>query len=633
MISPAENVTAEPASMQKFLVLVLGSIGVVYGDIGTSPLYAFREALRPFSHDGVTQDEIVGLISLMVWTLTIIVTFKYVLFLLRADNDGEGGTLSLLALLMKRTGRYMPVLFFAGLVGAALFIGDAMITPALSVMSAVEGLKLVTPALDSYVLPISVVIMVLLFAVQSRGTAAVSNFFGPITVLWFLALAWGGLVHIGDDFTILQALNPVNAVWFITHAGFVGLIVLGAVFLTVTGAEALYADLGHFGRKPIQVAWFTLVFPALTLNYLGQGALVLAHPQAATDPFYLMYPDWALLPIVLLATAATIIASQAVITGAFSLARQAVHLGFLPRLLITFTSETNTGQIYVPAVNTLLFVGVLVLIFTFGDSGSLATAYGISVTGAMVVTTLMAFQFLRSVWGWSVIMVAVTLVPLLLLETVFLGANLLKIHDGGWVPILLAIAIMLIMWTWTRGSQLLREKTARHDIPLDAFIHTIEKESEHAPVRVPGTAVFLTSVGDKTPAVLLHNIKHNHVLHEKNVILTVKTAEQPYVPEANRVTITKLSERFVRIEISFGFMEEPNVSKALALCKKAGLKFEIMQTSFYLGRRTLVSKPGAGLPAWQDKLYIALSGLGIDPPAYFSLPANRVVEIGEQVAI
>ncbi len=633
MSSPADNVTVEPASTRKFLVLLLGSIGVVYGDIGTSPLYAFREALRPFSHDGVTQAEIVGLISLMVWTLTIIVTFKYVLFLLRADNDGEGGTLSLLALLMKKTGRYMPVLFFAGLIGAALFIGDAMITPALSVMSAVEGLKLVTPALESYVLPISAIIMVLLFAVQSRGTAAVSNFFGPITVIWFLAMAWGGLLHIGDDYTILQAFNPVNAIWFITHAGFVGLIVLGAVFLTVTGAEALYADLGHFGRKPIQVAWFTLVFPSLALNYLGQGAFVLAHPEAATDPFYLMYPDWALLPIVLLATAATIIASQAVITGAFSLARQAVHLGFLPRLLIAFTSETNTGQIYVPAVNTLLFVGVLVLIFTFGDSESLAIAYGISVTGAMVVTTLMAFQFLRSVWGWSAIMAGVILVPLLLLETVFLGANLLKIHDGGWVPILLAIAIMLIMWTWTRGSQLLREKTARNDIPLDAFIRSIEKDSEHAPVRVPGTAVFLTSVGDKAPAVLLHNIKHNHVLHEKNIILTVKTTEQPYVTDANRVTITKLSERFARIEVYFGFMDEPNVSKALALCKKAGLKFEIMQTSFYLGRRTLVSKANSGLPGWQDKLYIALSGLGIDPSAYFSLPANRVVEIGEQVAI
>ncbi|KQV43934.1 MULTISPECIES: potassium transporter Kup [unclassified Rhizobium] len=623
---------AEHHGGQKFLVLLLGSIGVVYGDIGTSPLYAFREALRPFSHDGITEQEVIGLISLMVWTLTLIVTFKYVLFLLRADNDGEGGTLSLLALLMKKTGSYMPVLFFAGLIGAALFIGDAMITPALSVMSALEGLKLVTPALSDYVLPMSTVIMLGLFMVQSKGTAAVSNFFGPITVLWFLAMAWGGLIHIGDNFTILMALNPLNALWFITHAGFVGLIVLGAVFLTVTGAEALYADLGHFGRKPIQTAWFVLVFPALALNYLGQGAFVLTHPEAADNPFYLMYPDWALLPVVILATLATIIASQAVITGAFSLARQAVHLGFLPRLQITFTSETNTGQIYVPAVNVLLCVGVLVLIFTFGNSESLATAYGISVTGAMVVTTLMAFQFLRSVWGWRPASAAAVLLPLLILEAVFLAANLLKIHDGGWVPVMLALAIMIIMWTWTRGSNFLREKTARNDVPLDVFIRSIEK-SKHPPVTVPGTAVFLTSVSDKTPVVLLHNIKHNHVLHEKNVILTVRTSEKPYVPDDERVTLTPLSERFSRIELCFGFMDEPNVSRALGLCKKAGFKFEIMQTSFYLGRRTLIGNPDAGLPGWQDNLYIALSGLGIDPSAYFKLPANRVVEIGEQVTI
>lgn len=618
---------------QGFLALLLGSIGVVYGDIGTSPLYAFREALRPFSRDGISHESVVGLISLMVWTLTVIVTFKYVLFLLRADNDGEGGTLSLLALLMKKTGRYMPVLFFAGIVGAALFIGDAMITPALSVMSALEGLKLVTPALSDYVLPMSAVIMAGLFAVQSHGTAAVSKFFGPITVLWFLAMAWGGLIHIGDDYTILAALNPMNALWFITHAGFAGLIVLGAVFLTVTGAEALYADLGHFGRKPIQTAWFVLVFPSLALNYLGQGALVLTNHEAAENPFYLMYPEWALLPVVILATLATIIASQAVITGAFSLARQAVHLGFLPRLQITFTSETNTGQIYVPAVNGLLFVGVIVLIFAFGDSESLATAYGISVTGAMVVTTLMAFQFLRSVWRWSTAAAAAVLIPLFVLESVFLGANLLKIHDGGWVPVLLATTIMLVMWTWTRGSQLLREKTSRSDIPLDTFIASIERKSLHAPVKVKGTAVFLTSVGDKTPAVLLHNIKHNHVLHENNVILTVKTSERPYVPETKRVQMTKLSERFARIEITFGFMDEPNVSKTLALCKKAGFKFEIMQTSFYLGRRTLISDPNSGLPGWQDNLYIALTGLGVDPSAYFKLPANRVVEIGEQMSI
>ncbi len=627
------NVGSELHSEKRdFLVLLLGCVGVVYGDIGTSPLYAFREALRPFSADGVHHNEVIGLISLMVWTLTIIVTFKYVLFLLRADNDGEGGTLSLLALLMKKTGSFMPVLFFAGLIGAALFIGDAMITPALSVMSALEGMKLVTPAFSDYVLPLSAAIMVGLFAVQSKGTQAVARFFGPITVVWFLAMAWGGLIHIGDDWTILEALNPINAFWFITHAGWAGLIVLGAVFLTVTGAEALYADLGHFGRKPISTAWFSLVFPALALNYLGQGALVLSHPEAISNPFYLLYPDWALLPMVILATMATIIASQAVITGAFSLARQAVHLGFLPRLLIKFTSETNTGQIYVPAVNVMLFVGVIVLIFSFGDSELLATAYGISVTGAMVVTTVMAFQFLRSVWGYSTFLAGLLLLPLLVIESVFLVANLLKIHDGGWVPVALALAIMLIMWTWTRGSRMLREKTARHDIPLETFIRSIEK-STHAPQTVRGTAVFLTSVGDKTPAVLLHNIKHNHVLHEHNVILTVRTSEHPYVAQEDRVTLTKLSDRFARLELCFGFMDEPNVSKALSLCKKAGFKFEIMQTSFYLGRRTLISDPNSGLPRWQDHLYIALAGLGIDPSSYFKLPANRVVEIGEQVTI
>ncbi|WP_312366572.1 potassium transporter Kup [Ensifer sp.] len=632
MTTVRNEASAPQTETRKFLVLLLGCVGVVYGDIGTSPLYAFREALRPFSADGVHDNEVIGLISLMVWTLTIIVTFKYVLFLLRADNDGEGGTLSLLALLMKKTGNFMPVLFFAGLIGAALFIGDAMITPALSVMSALEGMKLVTPAFSGYVLPLSAAIMVVLFSVQSKGTQAVAKFFGPITVVWFLAMAWGGLIHIGDDWTILQALNPVNALWFITHAGWAGLVVLGAVFLTVTGAEALYADLGHFGRKPISTAWFSLVFPALALNYLGQGALVLSRPEAVENPFFLLYPEWSLLPMVILATMATIIASQAVITGAFSLARQAVHLGFLPRLLIKFTSETNTGQIYVPAVNVLLFVGVIVLIFSFGDSESLATAYGISVTGAMVVTTIMAFQFLRSVWGYSTLLAALLLLPLLAIESVFLVANLLKIHDGGWVPVALALAIMLIMWTWTRGSRMLREKTARHDVPLETFIRSIEK-STHAPQTVRGTAVFLTSVGDKTPAVLLHNIKHNHVLHENNVILTVRTSDHPYVAQEDRVTLTKLSDRFTRLELCFGFMDEPNVSKALSLCKKAGFKFEIMQTSFYLGRRTLISDPNSGLPRWQDNLYIALAGLGIDPSSYFKLPANRVVEIGEQVTI
>lgn len=622
---------------QKFLVLLLGSIGVVYGDIGTSPLYAFRESLRPFTANGVQHDQVIGLISLMIWTLTIIVTFKYVLFLLRADNDGEGGTLSLLALLMKKTGSFMPVLFFAGLIGSALFIGDAMITPALSVMSALEGMKLVTPAFSDYVLPLSAAIMVGLFAVQSKGTGAVAKFFGPITVVWFLAMAWGGLIHIGDDWTILEALNPINALWFITHAGWAGLIVLGAVFLTVTGAEALYADLGHFGRKPISVAWFILVFPALGLNYLGQGALILSDPSKIENPFYLLYPEWALLPMVILATMATIIASQAVITGAFSLARQAVHLGFLPRLMIRFTSETNTGQIYVPAVNMILFIGVIVLIFSFGDSESLATAYGISVTGAMVVTTLMAFQFLRSVWGYRAITAAILLAPLFVIEAVFLCANLVKIHDGGWVPVALAIAIMIVMWTWTKGSRYLKEKIAKNDIPIEIFIKSlegsVERESDSAPVIVPGTAVFLTSVPDKTPSVLLHNLKHNHVLHEQNVILTIWTQDKPYVPDGERVEMTRLSKHFIRLDITFGFMDEPNVTKALTLCKKKGFKFEIMQTSFYLGRRNLIATPNTGLPRWQEGLYITLADFGIDPSAYFKLPPNRVVELGEQVAI
>jgi len=620
-------------SPKRSLVLILGAIGVVYGDIGTSPLYAFREALRPFAHDGVTKAEVIGLISLMLWTLTIIVTFKYVLFLLKADNEGEGGTLSLLALLMKKMSSHSAIFFFAGIIGAALFIGDAMITPALSVLSAVEGLKLVTPAFTPYVLPVAVVIMLLLFLVQSRGTGAVSNFFGPITLLWFLVMAAAGIGHIADDLSILNAFNPLYAIDFITHAGFVGLVVLGAVFLTVTGAEALYADLGHFGRKPIQTAWFWVVFPALALNYLGQGALVLKDPHAVSDPFFLLFPEWALLPVVILATAATIIASQAVITGAFSLARQAIHLGFLPRLEICFTSETNTGQIYLPAVNAMLLFGVLALIFLFGSSESLATAYGISVTGAMVVTTILAFQYLRVVRGWTVALALAALLPLFVLECVFLGANLLKIHDGGYVPVMIAGVLMAMMWTWRKGTILVREKAARNDIPLTQFLASIERKSDHQPVEVPGTAIFLTSVPDKTPNVLLHNLKHNRVLHHHNVILNVKTATRPYVKDDERVLMAPLSDRFTKIELTFGFMETPNVSQALSLCRKAGFQFEIMSTSFYVGRRTFIGDPNSGLPNWQDKLFIAMAGFAIDPSDYFQLPSNRVVELGEQMVI
>jgi KUP system potassium uptake protein len=620
-------------STRKLFYLAIGSVGVVYGDIGTSPLYAFREALKPVAADGLTRGEVISLVSLMLWALTIIVTLKYVLFLLRADNDGEGGTLSLLALLMKTANGHTAILMVLGLTGAALFLGDAMITPALSVLSAVEGLKLVTPTLSTYIVPISVAILAFLFAIQSRGTGAVAQFFGPITVLWFLVIGFAGLMHIPDDYGILVAFNPWYAVNFLLHEGFFGIVVLGAVFLTVTGAEALYADLGHFGRRPIQWAWFVIVFPSLTLNYLGQGALVLREPLAMSDPFFLMYPHWALLPVVILATAATIIASQAVITGAFSLTRQAIHLGFLPRMEILFTSETNTGQIFLPSVNTLLFFGVIFLVVSFRSSDSLAIAYGISVTGAMVVTSIMAFEFVRVRWNWSITVATTVLLPLVLLELIFLGANLLKIRDGGYIPVMIASAFMIVMWTWRRGTAILMEKTRHTDIPLPSFVSSIERKSEHSPAAVPGTAIFLTSDPESAPAALLHNLKHNHVLHDKNVILTIRTINKPRVAHDDRYTVEKISERFSKVELRFGFMESQNVSQALAALRKTGLKFDIMTTSFYLGRRKLVPDAKSGMPHWQDRLFIALANAATDPSDYFRLPANRVVELGSHVII
>ena len=620
-------------SIRKLSYLAVGSVGVVYGDIGTSPLYAFREALKPVAADGLTRGEVISLVSLMFWALTIIVTMKYVLFLLRADNDGEGGTLSLLALLMKTANGHTAVLMLLGLLGAALFLGDAMITPALSVLSAVEGLKLVTPSLSDYIVPISVAILAMLFAIQSHGTGAVARFFGPITAVWFIVMGVAGIMHISDDYGILAALNPWYAINFLMTEGFLGVVVLGAVFLTVTGAEALYADLGHFGRRPIQWAWFVLVFPSLTLNYLGQGALVLREPLAMSDPFFLMYPHWALLPVVILATMATIIASQAVITGAFSLTRQAIHLGFLPRMEILITSETNTGQIFLPAVNAVLFFGVIFLVLSFKTSDALATAYGISVTGAMVVTSIMAFEFVRVRWNWTLPMAIAVLTPLLLLEFVFLGANLLKIHDGGYVPVLIATAFTVIMWTWRRGSAILMEKTRHTDIPLSSFVSSIERKSDHSPAHVPGTAIFLTSDPESAPAALLHNLKHNHVLHDKNVILTIRTTNKPRVPQEDRYSVEKVSDRFSRVELRFGFMESQNVSQALATLRKTGVKFDIMSTSFYLGRRKLVPDAKSGMPHWQDRLYIALANAATDPSDYFRLPANRVVELGSHVII
>ncbi len=615
-----------------FWTLTLGSIGVVYGDIGTSPLYAFREALSAAgaSHQGVLRADVIGVLSLILWALIVIVTVKYVFILLRADNDGEGGTLSLLALAQRALGRSTPVIFFLGAAGAALFYGDALITPAISVLSAVEGLKLVTSGFEPYILPLSVAIIVGLFLVQSHGTAGVAIWFGPITLVWFVAMAVGGLLHIADDPGVFAAFDPRHAVAFLAGNGKVGLVALGAVFLAVTGAEALYADLGHFGRRPIQFAWLAVVFPALALNYLGQGALVLARPETLENPFFLLYPSWALLPMVALATMATVIASQAVITGAFSLTRQAIQLRLLPRLEIRHTSETQAGQIYMPQVNLLLLVGVLLLVFLFGSSSRLATAYGIAVTGTMLVTACLAFVIVWKHWRWPLWAAAALILPFLVVDLVFLGANLLKLFEGGYVPVLLALAIMVVMSTWVRGTKILFEKARRSDVSIADLAASLEKKP---PVLVPGTAVFLTSDPDTAPAALLHSLKHYKVLHEANVLLTIMTATVPRVADADRVRIEQIGGRFSRIVLTFGYMEEPNVPAALALCRKSGWKFDIMSTSFFLSRRSIKASPRGGMPLWRDRIYILLAANATDATDYFRIPTGRVVEIGSQMTV
>jgi KUP system potassium uptake protein len=618
---------ARPAT--SFWALTLGSIGVVYGDIGTSPLYAFREAIVAATGGGeVTPVAVLGVLSLIFWALIIIVTLKYVVILLRADNNGEGGTLTLMALAQRALGRSTPLLFLLGTISGALFYGDAVITPALSVLSAVEGLKIATPAFDPYVVPLTVVILLALFAVQSRGTAKVAAFFGPVTLVWFIAIAIAGIYQIAAMPSVLHALNPWHAVSFLGSHGMIGLVTLGAVFLAVTGAEALYADLGHFGRHPIQFAWIALVLPALVLNYLGQGALVLANPKAIENPFFLLYPDWALLPMVVLATAATVIASQAVITGAYSITRQAIQLGLLPRLEIRHTSETQAGQIYMPRVNTLLLVGVLLLVALFRSSSALASAYGIAVTGTMVVTAIMAFIVIWKSWRLSPWVAGALIAPFLLIDLIFLGANMLKIHEGGWMPLALGGVVMLVMYTWRRGSRLLFDKTRKQETPLRGLVAMLEKK---APTRVPGTAVFLTSDPTSAPTALMHSLKHYKVLHEKNVILTVETADTPHVRPEERVQIEQISDSFSCVTLNFGYMETPNVPKALAIARKLGWQFDIMSTSFFLSRRALKPAAKSGMPRWQDRLFIQLARSANDATDYFQIPTGRVVEIGTQV--
>ena len=617
-----------------FWALTLGSIGVVYGDIGTSPLYALREAVLAAVGPGnpASVAAVLGILSLIIWALLLVVTAKYVLILLRADNNGEGGTLALMALASRAIagGRGAGALILLGIVSGALFYGDAIITPALSVLSAVEGLKVVAPAFSDYVVPITVVILIALFAVQSRGTAKVATFFGPITLLWFAALAAAGLWHIGDNPTVLLAFNPYYGIDFLLHNGLIGFLTLGAVFLVVTGSEALYADLGHFGRGPIRFAWLVVVLPALTINYLGQGALVLADPKSIENPFFLLYPQWALLPMVVLATCATVIASQAVITGAYSLSQQAIQLGLLPRLEIRHTSESLFGQIYMPRINLLLLVGVLVLVLLFRSSSALASAYGIAVTGTMVVTAMMAFVVIWRVWKWWAVAAAALIVPFLLIDLTFLAANLLKIADGGWMPLALGALVVTVMYTWRRGSRLLLKKTRKLEMPLDFLVASLEKRP---PQQVAGTAVFLTSDPEFAPTALMHSLKHYKVLHEKNVILTVETADTPRVDAAERVRIEPVGETFARVRLRFGFMETPNVPKALAIARKLGWQFDIMATSFFLSRRLLKPAARSDMPHWQQKLFIGLSRSANDATDYFQIPTGRVVEVGTQVTV
>jgi KUP system potassium uptake protein len=627
----AANGHADTHSTAGFAALTLGSIGVVYGDIGTSPLYALREAVIAASAGGaVTSQAVLGVLSLILWALIIVVTLKYVVILLRADNNGEGGTLALMALAQRGVTRGAVTIVLLGIISGALFYGDAVITPALSVLSAIEGIKLVTAALDPYVVPLTVLILLALFAVQSRGTARVASFFGPIMLVWFAIIAIAAVPAVARQPEVLLSLNPLYAVSFMLHHGIIGFVTLGAVFLAVTGAEALYADLGHFGKRPIQTAWLFIVLPSLALNYLGQGALVIADPKAVENPFFLMFPDWALIPMVALATAATVIASQAVITGAYSLTRQAIQLGLLPRFEIRHTSETHSGQIFMPRVNRMLLIAVVLLVLMFKSSSALASAYGISVTGTMVVTAMMGFVVIWRVWKWSALAAAALIAPFLFLDLTFLAANLLKVFEGGWVPLALGAWVMLLMYTWRRGSRLLFEKSRKLEFPLADLVAMLEKRP---PQRVSGTAVFLTSDPVSAPTALMHSLKHYKVLHEKNVILTIETAPTPRIDPAERVRLEPISATFSKVTLRFGFMESPNVPKALAIARKLGWQFDIMSTSFFLSRRALKPAAHSGMPRWQDHLFIWLSRTANDATDYFQIPSGRVVEVGTQVTV
>ena len=613
--------------------LTVGALGIVYGDIGTSPLYALRECFHGAHGIAPTRDNVLGVLSLIFWSLTLIISIKYLVFVMRADNEGEGGILALMALVSKQADarrRLRATMIALGLFGAALLYGDGMITPAVSVLSAVEGLNVTTHLFEPYVVPIAIIILLSLFVIQSRGTERIGFLFGPVMVVWFVTIALLGVRWISQDFHVLSAFNPIHAVQFFATNGFHGFVVLGSVFLVVTGGEALYADMGHFGRRPIRLAWFGLVLPALFLNYLGQGAMLINTPEAAVNPFYLLAPRWALYPLVALATMAAIIASQALISGAFSLTRQAIQLGYCPRLDIQYTSPHQQGQIYIPQVNWLLMISTVGLVVGFRSSSALAAAYGIAVTSTMVITTLLAYLVARRSWGVRRLVAGSLASFFLFIELGFFAANVIKIPHGGWFPLVIGAMIYLLLSTWKKGRGLLASRLRERLYPFDRFMQDI---TERPPHRVPGTAVFMTSNLIGTPPTLLHNLEHNQVLHERVVLLTVVTSDAPHVDEDGRLSVETLGQGFYRVTLRYGFMEEPDVPAALANGAASGLPLEAEKMTFFLGVETLLSTHREGMGRWREQLFAVMSRNAVRATSFFRIPPERVVELGMQIEL
>ena len=613
--------------------LVVGAIGVVYGDIGTSPLYTLREAFHGSHALPLTSANVLGVLSVIFWALVIVVTVKYVTLVLRADNHGEGGVLALTALVsrgLEGQPRRRWWLVGFGIFGAAMFYGDGMITPAISVLSAVEGLGVMAPGLHQFIVPTTIAILVALFAIQRHGTGRVGALFGPVMCVWFVAIAVLGVLGVAREPSVLAAINPRYAIDFFAGNPTLSFLALGAIVLAVTGTEALYADMGHFGKSPIRRAWVLFVMPALVFNYFGQGALILADPSAVKNPFYLLAPAWALLPLVVLATCATVIASQAVISGAFSLTRQAIQMGYCPRLTITHTSERQIGQIYVPFINWALFIAVILLVIGFRSSSNLAGAYGIAVTLAMLIDSISLFVVMRRLWHWPTAFAVALAVPFIVIDVAFLASNSLKIPEGGWFPILSGIVVFTLLTTWKRGRAILMKRLSDDAMPLDLFIQSVEASP---PTRVAGTAVFLTSSPNIVPHALLHNLKHNKVLHERIVFLTVVTGDVPAVPEEGRYEARPLGCEFFQIVAHYGFKEDPDIPELLEECGRRGFVFDMMETSFFVSRETLIATVAPGMALWRERLFVSMSKNATKASDFFSIPSNRVVELGTQVEL